>query len=966
MHRPTFQIYIVAILLFLMVAACGLYSPKNNVVKEVYEKLPDTIQSTVNASEQQLDSLQNIVDSLDISKVDTLDRHLESHLDSLRTSLDSLDRRIQGLNDTSATGLDSMLTGVNGDTSAFKRRPPSAIDIPVFSVARDSSVEDFTGKDDMIYYYGDVKVTYGNMEIKSEFMAYNIDTKTVYASGIEDSTGTWIGKPEMIDNGKSYRMFDVYYNFESRKSKIKDMITEEEDGILHGNNLKMMPDKSINIKGGKYTVCDHDHPHYYLNMTTAKVVTQPKQRTVFGPAYLVVGDVPIYPLMIPFGFVPSNPERKTGILFPKYGEEAARGFFIKDGGFYITVGDFFDIALTMDYYTKGSWAVDFNSRYKLMYKFSGNLGLTYSKDIFGEKDTPDYSESSNFDVNWTHSQDPKARPGTSFSASVNFSSPSNNQFNNNGLDQALESSSSSSISYSRTWSKMNLSMNLLHSQNSRDSSYALTLPNVTLNVNRFYPFKKKTKVGKEQLYEQISLSYNTTFQNKINFQSKDLGEPNFIEKFKAGMTHKFSIGLPQFTLLKYFNFSPSVSYGMNMYFQTQDRYYDPEEGNVETLTSDLFSDFGISQDFSASMSMSTRIYGMYTFKGSSKLMAIRHMVTPSVSFNYKPELAVPINGQVVYNYTDVKGEQQTLEYNKYSGGLYSPPGSGRTAGLSFSLGNNIEAKVRDDKDTSGVGTKKIKILDQLNFSGSYNFLADSMKLSTIAVSSSTTIFEKVTLSGGMTLDPYAISDDAKRINTFNIVKEGGLNLVRLTRANASLSYRLEGKGQTFGNDGGQGSGGGAGGGDVGSSSGTTTSTYNSTFYHPVTGEYIPGGWLYYMNPQVPWSLSLSYSYNFNRNYSYANEKLLVENQHTQTMSGTFAIRLTNALNINLRSGFDFSTFEMTSTEMTATYDLHCFIISVSWIPMGKYESWNFSIAAKAAALADLLKYQKNKSRYDTY
>lgn len=847
------------------------------------------------------------------------------------------------------------------------------LDVPVFSEAKDSVIEDFTGGKKMIYYYGAVKVKYGNMSISSDYMAYDVDAQTVYASGTKDTSGVLSGTPEMTEGGKSYTMEDVYYNFKSRKAKIKNMMTQEEEGYLHGEKLKMMADKSINISGGKYTVCELDHPHYYLKMTAAKVVTEPSQRTVFGPAYVVVEDVPL-PVMLPFGFVPPQPKRASGILFPTFGEETSRGFYLRDLGYYMVFGDHFDIALTTSIYTLGSWNVNLNSRYKLRYKFDGNIGITYSVDQTGEKGSNDFFQSKNFAVKWSHSQDSKAHPGTSFRASVNFSSPSNSKYNSQSVQQALENQVSSSISYSKTWQNMSLSINGLHSQNSRDSSYAITLPNVTFNVNRFFPFKRKVRVGKERFYEQISFSYGTTLQNKINFKASEIKNPDFWDKMKTGMNHKFAIGLPSFTILKYLNFSPSVSYGMNWYFQESSRLYNAETDKVETVTTPQFSTFGISQDFSAGISMSTRIYGTYVFTGkNSPLVAMRHMITPSVSFSYKPEMGTRMNGYMTYNYVDKNGIEKSVDYNKYAGGLYSPPGKGKTAGISFSFDNNLEAKVRDKNDTTGTGVKKVKLIDNLRIGGSYNFLADSIKLSNISISANTTILQKVGISGNMTLDPYAVDDHGKKYNQFNISKMGGINLFRLTNASASLSWSISGQGQMKGNDGmdsgGGNSGGGGGkmqggGGGGGVKNTTAQSYYNKVYYHPITGEYIPGGWAYYLNPTVPWSLSFNYSYSYSKSYSYANEQLQIKNNHTQTLSFSAQVRLTKDLNFNLNSGVDLTKLRLTTTQLSATYDLHCFQISVSWIPSGQWESWSFRINAKASALADLLQYKKSSSYWD--
>lgn len=832
------------------------------------------------------------------------------------------------------------------------------LDMPAFSTAVDSVIEDFSSGRQMIYYYGEASVTYGDMKLTAEYMEYDVERQVVYAAGVADSAGVVTGKPEMTQGGKTYSMDNVFYNFKTNKARIKNMVTTEEDGVLRGENLNMMPDRSVNISGGKYTVCDADHPHFYLRMTKAKIETQPKQKTVFGPAYLVLADVPLYPLMLPFGFVPKRPERSSGILFPNFGEEASRGLFIKDGGVYFVMGDYFDIALTGSIYSKGSWNVNMSTRYKLRYKFNGNLDITYSNDQTGERGSTDFFQTRNFSVKWSHTQDPKARPGTSFRASVNFSSPSNNQYNYTDINQALENQVSSSISYSRTWSALSVSVNALHSQNSRDSSYAITLPNITLNVNRFYPFRRKNRVGPEKWYEQFALSYNTTLQNKINFKASEIRNPDFWEKMQSGMTHNFSIGLPTFTILKYLTLAPSVSYGMNWYFSSQSMYYNPETDEVETIRTGLFEDFGASHNFSASASLSTRLYGMFNFR-RGKLKAVRHMVSPSLSISYAPEMGTRINGYRVYNYTDIYGVDHSVEYNKWSGGLYSPPSPGQTASLGFQIGNNLEAKVEDKKDTTGTGLKKIKLIDNLNISGSYNFLADSMKLSNINVNMTTNVLEKVSISAGMTLDPYAVDGQGRRYDRFNVTAVRGFRLVRLTNANVSLGFSIQGEGKGKGNDGSLAGGGGGGVKVTGDSP-----VYTRVYYHPVTGEYIPGGWIYYLNPEVPWSLSFNYSYNYSKSYQFSNDQLIVRNNHTQTLNITGQVRITKDLNINLTSGFDITKLRLTTTQISATYDLHCFQISFSWVPIGQWKQWSFRINAKAAALADLLSYRKGTSQWD--
>ena len=831
----------------------------------------------------------------------------------------------------------------------------SSLEAPAFTAARDSIVEDFSDGKRLIYYYGDVSVTYGNMKLTADYMEYDLNTQTLYARGTKDTTGVVTGQPVMEQGGKSYTMEEVRYNFETQKARISNMVTQEQDGILHGKNIKMMPDRSINITNGKYTVCDCEEPHYYLHLTAAKVMTKPNQKTVFGPAYPVIADVPL-PIGLPFGFIPKRPDRATGILFPTFGEEQSRGFYLRDLGLYFVIGDYFDIALTGDIYTLGSWAVDLNSRYKVNYKFNGSFALTYSNDQTGEKGSADFFQTRNFSVRWTHSQDSKARPGTSFSASVNFSSPSNSKYNSTNVQEALQNQISSSISYSRNWNgKFNLSINALHSQNSRDSSYSFTLPNVTFSVTKFYPFKQKNRVGKEKWYEKFSLGYNTSFQNRINFKASEFKQPGLLDRFQNGMAHNFQIGLPNFTAFKYINITPSVQYGMNWFFRKTEKEYNPETGMVEDIKGKAFGTFGATHNYSGSISMSTRLYGMFNFGKHRKLQAIRHVVSPSISASFSPEKGTHFNGWRTLTYVDKNGVEKTQDYNIYAGQINSAPGRGKNASLSLSLGNNFEAKVRDLKDTTGTGSKKIKLIDQLNFSTGYNFLADSLKMSNVGVTMSTSVFGKLGISANANFDPYAILVDknnpsGRRINRFAI--QEGQGLLRMNNATVSLSYSLSGEGKINGNDGTKQAG------------GNPADHYTRIYYHPITGEYIPGGWLYYTNPNVPWSINFNYSYSYRSGWQYSNGQVIKKNTHTQTLGLSGNVKLTPRLSLNMSTGFDLMALKMTTTQISAQYDLHCFNISVSWIPTGQWEQWNFRIAANAAALADLLQFKKSSSYWD--
>lgn len=867
--------------------------------------------------------------------------------DSLPPAEDSIARRRDSLRVADSTSRADSLFLL--DKSSLTR--------PAFSGAKDSIRQDFSNGQRKMYYWGDVEVSYENIKLKADYMEYDMSTGTVYARGTYDSLAQeWKGQPEMTQGSQTFNMEEVRYNFNTRKARITNMITKEDDGILHGKNIKMMPDKSINITKGKYTVCDLEHPHYYLKLSSAKVVTKPSQKTVFGPAHLVVEDVDL-PIGIPFGFIPKRPDRATGLLMPSFGEENARGFYLRDAGMYFVLGDYFDMSLTGDYYTLGSWAANLNSRYMVKYKFTGNLAVNYSVDQTGEKGSTDFFQSNNFGVRWSHSQDSKAHPGTSFSASVNFSSPSNSRYNSHSVSEALQNQISSSISYSKNWNgKFNLSVNALHSQNSRDSSYTFTLPNITFSVSTFYPFKIKNRVGKERFYEKFALGYNTSIQNKINFKASEFGEPGFIDKFQNGVAHNFSIKLPDFTLFKYLNVAPNVSYGMNWFFRKSEAYFDPETNSVKTEMGKQFGTFGATHNYSGSLSMSTRIYGMYNFGKYHKIQALRHVVSPSVSMSFSPEKGKAFNGWRTFNYVDTLGVQKSYDYNIYQGQINSAPGKGKSATMSISLGNNLEAKVRDMKDTTGTGSKKVKILDQFNFSTGYNFLADSLKMNNVGLSMSTSIFGKLGINGNMNFDPYAINERGQRVNKYNLL-ETGVPL-RLTNVSTSVSYSLSGKGTVKGNDGSKSSGGDGGG------SGNPADYYRRIYYHPLTGEYIPGGWLYYTNPNVPWSLNFNYSFSMSRSYNYANNQLSKKDKYTQTLGVQGNIQLTPKMSVQAQSGWDFTAMKMTTTQFSFRYDLHCFNISVSWVPSGMYQSYSFLISANAAALADLLRFKKSTSYWD--
>ena len=832
----------------------------------------------------------------------------------------------------------------------------SSLEVPAFSSAADSMVSDFSNGRRKIYYYGGTNVKYQDMELTADYMEYDMNDGTVFARGTYDSLGgVWNGQPVMKQGNQTYNMEEVRYNFNTRKARIKNMVTQDAEGILHGRDIKLMDDHSVNLAHGKYTVCDDEHPHYYINLSVGKIISQTKT-TVFGPAQLVVEDVHL-PIGLPFGFIPKRPQRATGLLMPSFGEEEARGFFMRDLGMYFVFGDHFDLSVTGDYYTLGSWGIDINSRYKVNYKFNGNFAMNYSYNRTGEKGSPDFQEGANFGVKWSHSQDSKAHPGMTFSASIDFSTPANNRFNSHSVEEAQQNRTQSSISWSRNWNgKFNLSINARHDQNNRDSTYTFTLPNLTFTVSTMHPFKRKNAVGKERFYEKIAFGYTTTFQNQIKFKASEFAfDKGMLDKFSNSMDHKFNIELPSFQLLKYITVAPRVSYGMNWFFRKQEYEYDEEAHEVVALESHQFNTLGITQRYEGSLSMNTRVYGTFNFGKHHHVQAIRHIISPSLSLSLSPDLETFANGYRTLEFVTPQGEAKTYKYNIYRTQNQSGiPSGGRRASLGLNIGNNLEAKVRDFADTTGSGTKKVKLLDQFTISANYNFLADSMKLSQIRISYSTMLFNKINISGGLSFDPYATDDNGRTINRYAITC--GQGLARLESFSLSASYSISGKGKMNGYD-------GTGSNGRGSSA---AEYYQQMYYHPVTGEYIPGGWLYYANPDAPWSLNFGASYSTTRapKYDKALGKYVSGFNTTATMNVSGNIKLTPKMSINFTSQFDFIAMKLSTTTINATYDLHCFNIAVSWIPTGFYKSYSFRIAANAAALADLLRFKRSSSYWD--
>ena len=872
-------------------------------------------------SQEEKDSLFSAqVDSLISLKADSLDRPQRDSLAADSLAADTMRR----------------------DTVKKPRPAGAFLDDPISGKNTDSLVYDVRNK--LVYIYNQGDVTYQNSNLKADFMRIDMNSKLVHAYGKPDSLEgkPIVTKPEFSDGSASYQMDTITYNLDTKKAKIKGVATQQGDGWLVGGSVKKMPDNTINIQDGMYTTCDEtDHPHFYLAMTKAKV--QPGKKVITGPAYLVMEDVPIYFLGIPYGFFPINMGPKSGLLMPSYGEDGTRGFFLRDLGYYITLGDYADLAVRGGFYTLGSWEASAASRYIKRYKYSGSFNIQYSNIKTGEKGEPDYLKQSNFRVQWTHSQDAKANPGSTFSASVNFATSGYNRYSANTLNDILSTQTNSSISYSKSWTgtPFSLSANMAISQNSSNQSISLTLPTVVFNVSRIYPFKRKEKTGKDRWYEKISMQYTGKMTNSVTTTESEIFTKKTLENMKNGIEHSIPVSA-SFNVFNYINLSPSFNYNEKWFFKKVEYEWNPMTNKVDTMANEY--GFYRLYNYSMSVSASTTVYGMYDFtkkKRDRKIQAIRHVLTPSIGFSYTPDF-----GDFKYGYykslqRDSLGTTQT--YSPYAQNAYSVPSSGRAMSMNFSLSQNLEMKVLSKRDTSGV--KKIKLIDELRASGSYNFLADSMRLSTISLSFRTTLFNNFGINLSATLDPYRVTPQGVRYD--KLFFPG-----RITSTGWSFGYTFksrEDKSTPAVND--------------------ITSIppeYQNPYYDPY-GQMDPVLRRQYMAQAyydftLPWNFGFNYAVNYS--ISYVNNGTTGYRKNiTQTVGFNGSVNLTPKTGITFQGGYDIKTRKLTTSSVSITRDLHCWQMSFSWIPFGYHRSWSFNIGVKAASLSDL-KYDKSQSMYD--
>jgi len=802
-------------------------------------------------------------------------------------------------------------TTVSSDSSkVFK----SALKSKVTYSARDSIR--FEVENQKVYLYGDAHVTYEDTKLDAEQIILDTKNNFVTANGIIDSTGKRVGDPKFADGGQEFSSRGMSYNFETKKGKIKDVITKEGDGILHGEQVKRDSSNNFFVRHGKYTTCDLEHPHYYISASKVRVI--PDDKIVTGPAYLVIADVPT-PLMLPFGFFPNKKGQKSGILIPTYGESINQGFFLTDGGYYFGISDKVDLAVRGDIYSKGSWGAKALSNYAKRYKFNGNISLSYANQKFGEKYLDDYNELQNFRINWTHNQDAKARPDRRFSASVNAGSSGFGRYQNTTSRQYLQNELSSSITFTKSWigKPYNFSAAINHNQNTLLKTISIKLPELTFNVARILPFQKmETKNGLRWL-KTLGFSYTTNLRNQIDSYDSLLFTKNLNSQMKNGMNHSIPVST-SIKLFKYFNLNPSFTYNENWYLQTIRKHYSYDETGVGVLKIDTISKFQASRDYAFGTNLTTNLYGLYQLK-RGKLKAVRHVLTPTIGYSYTPGL-----GKYIYGPWGSNGTKS--RYSIYDGTLFGGPNPNKSSAIVFGLTNNLEMKVKSKKDTIS-GFKKISIFDYLGVNSSYNMIADSFNLAPFNLGMRTKLLQNVDLNVNAVMDPYRLDSAGIRRKEYVWTEKNSVG--RLISSSASISFGLKSKEKIA----------------------NTTSSENTNNPGVIPGTIEED----YVDFSVPWSLNVSY------NLLYS--KPALEKTITQTLSFYGDISITQNWKVSLNSGFDFETKKISYTSVNIHRDLHCWEMHLNLVPLGPRRSYSFELRVKSSVLSDL-KIPRKQDWYD--
>lgn len=852
---------------------------------------------------------------------------------------------------------DSLSVRIPADTPAVKKdtsvvvipaKSKSALDSQVNYSSNDSILFDIAEK--KVYLYGDAEIKYEEVDIKANYIEISFGENLLFASGVKDSTGEIVGKPVFSEKDKSFRSDTMQYNFETKKGIIKQVITEEGEGYLHGSKIKRMPDENINIIHGKYTTCSLDDPHFYIGFNRAKVI--PENKIVTGPVFLYIENVPL-PVVLPFGLFPNKKGQQSGILIPTYGESANRGFFLENGGYYFGINEFVDLALRGSIYTRGSWALKTLSNYNKRYKYNGSFDLNYAVNIDGEKDLPGYSKGKDFFIRWSHTQDAKARPNSRFSANVNAGSSNYNKYNPSSSTDYLSNTFQSNIAYQTTlFSKYNFSANIRHSQNTINKTVDLSLPEIAFSANRFYPFRKQNRVGKQKWYENINVGYNMNAKNDLSTYDSLFFSEQSIKNFRNGMKHTIPIN-SSVKVLKYFSLNNAINYNERWYIKTIDRNWsdgiNPIDSTLGYVKTDTVSGFKAARDFNFSTSLNTKLYGMFQFK-KGPVKAVRHVITPSVGFTYQPDFGLYKWGN--YRYYLREGVQEPIKYSIFETGLFGSPPPNKSGNINWSLANNLEMKIKAKNDTVEE-FKKIVLIDNFTISGAYDVAKDSLNFSKILMSGRTVLFKNFDIRYVAALDPYITDSLGRNLNVLEWDRNRRLARMSNSEWAFGLNWNYASKDKKTSSS--TSAANGAVGNVPTANNKVSQEEKDMVKNHPEA----------YVDFNIPWTINLAYTLRYTNAYIYTVYPPENQKKYIQTLSFYGDVNVTPKWKIGFRSGYDFENKEISYTTVDIYRDLHCWELKFNWILTGYRKSWNVTINVKSAVLQDL-KLTKKKDWRDAY
>ena len=793
--------------------------------------------------------------------------------------------------------------------------------------ARDSVAMDLTTR--RAYLYGEGDIDYEDMKLKADRVEVDFNKQTLHAHGTADSAGEVAGRPYFKQEDAEYHADTITFNYGSKKGIIQGVITQEGDGYLHGHKVKKINDSVMYLSGGSYTTCNYAHPHFAINFTKSKLITGDK--IVTGPAWLTIEDAPT-PLALPFAFFPITHNRASGLIIPSYGWMNYRGYYLKDGGYYWAINDNVDLSLLGEIYTNLSWAAEAKSNYYKRYKYKGLFDIRFGRTFTGIRgDTNTFSAFNDFKVNWQHNQDPKSNPYSRFTANVNLQSRNYNRNTTNRSDY-FNSTTTSSISYNtKLGSFLNLSATARESFNSQTGVMNIKLPSVTLSSVTIYPLRRRNPSGAYRWYENISLSYVMNAEDNITAQDSDLFKQTTLDRMQYGVQHSIPLS-SSVKVLKFFNWTNSVTYNERWHWSTINKTYDNSTG---TVTTDTVRGFRSNRDFSFNSSLSTRIYGMFQFK-YGPLKALRHVINPSLSFNYRPDFGSAKLG-FWRQYVDTTG--YVHRYSIFQNSLYGGPADGRSGQVRLSIGNNLEIKVQNPFDTAAE-QKKVTLLENLTFSGSYDLAKDSLNFSNLSVTARTTLFRMLVLNYSGSFRPYDVDSLGNMHNQFLWNTEHRLFRTQNSTWSAQVSFNINNN--TFKGK------------DSEKSQGEPVYTLLQT-PHNYSPTMMMGG---YVDFSVPWNISINYT--FSHASRFVARELSLKSENIQSINLSANVSLTKNWKIAMTTGYDFVNKGMSYTTVDIYRDLHCWEMKFSWCPFGYYRSWFFQINIKADALRDI-KYEKNES-----